>query len=646
MDNDGDRMLVVGQDESDKGPVDLNISDILDAICIADPAFDVPSVSGMPRPAHAAPAMPAVPAAPAAPTMPAHGHPAALAPAAAPTVRIVEQPASKALRFRYECEGRSAGSIPGVNSTSERKTYPTIEISGCNGNAIVVVSCVTKDHPYKPHPHNLVGRERCERGVCTVKAELSGDSTLVSFSNLGIQCVKRKDVDAALRTREELRVDPFKTGFSHRAQPQSIDLNAVRLCFQVFVTGERGKVRLALAPVVSDVIYDKKAMSDLHIARVSHCAGPAGGRMTMILLCEKVTGQDTAVVFFEKANEEVVWEAAATNVHVHKQAAIAFDIPPYRDPAPHDNVKVYLQLKRVTDNARSNAVDFEYTATPDVVNSKRKKPLSPFAQNITFKMDVGGQIKTEPRESPSYVRSPAQHAYPPYEQQWGMEMPQQLGVAGPSPGAQYHAQGMSWMEQSYLQVAPQLQPHSPGVQSPLSPAMPHHHLALPHHSPAMGHVSPGMGQMSPAMGHVSPVMGHVSPGMGHVSPGMGHVSPGMGHVSPGMGQMSPGMGQVSPAMGHVSPGMGHVSPQLNHGQGQYMQNMGQQALIQELEATSTSTPSLSKLLEVQGQAEGEEMRLSSDLSFPMCGADLSDSLRDLSTKDLLSNADWPPHGGG
>lgn len=45
-----------------------------------------------------------------------------------PSIRIVEQPASKALRFRYECEGRSAGSIPGVNSTPENKTYPTIKV--------------------------------------------------------------------------------------------------------------------------------------------------------------------------------------------------------------------------------------------------------------------------------------------------------------------------------------------------------------------------------------------------------------------------------------------------------------------------------------------------------------------------------------
>ena len=47
------------------------------------------------------------------------------------TARIVilEQPASKALRFRYECEGRSAGSIPGVNSTPENKTFPTIQVN-------------------------------------------------------------------------------------------------------------------------------------------------------------------------------------------------------------------------------------------------------------------------------------------------------------------------------------------------------------------------------------------------------------------------------------------------------------------------------------------------------------------------------------
>jgi hypothetical protein len=31
------------------------------------------------------------------------------------------------------------------------------------------------------------------------------------FSNLGVQCVKKRDIEEALRTREEIRVDPFRS---------------------------------------------------------------------------------------------------------------------------------------------------------------------------------------------------------------------------------------------------------------------------------------------------------------------------------------------------------------------------------------------------------------------------------------------------
>lgn len=73
----------------------------------------------------------------------------------------------------------------------------------------MVVSCVTKDSPYRPHPHNLVGKEGCSRGVCTLKM----NSDTISFSNLGIQCVKKKDIEDALKVREEIRVDPFRSKF-------------------------------------------------------------------------------------------------------------------------------------------------------------------------------------------------------------------------------------------------------------------------------------------------------------------------------------------------------------------------------------------------------------------------------------------------
>lgn len=33
----------------------------------------------------------------------------------------------------------------------------------------------------------------------------------VTFANLGIQCVKKKDIEEALKVREEIRVDPFRS---------------------------------------------------------------------------------------------------------------------------------------------------------------------------------------------------------------------------------------------------------------------------------------------------------------------------------------------------------------------------------------------------------------------------------------------------
>ncbi|KAH8412150.1 hypothetical protein KR009_000110 [Drosophila setifemur] len=278
-----------------------------------------------------------------------------------PYVKITEQPAGKALRFRYECEGRSAGSIPGVNSTPENKTYPTIEIVGYKGRAVVVVSCVTKDTPYRPHPHNLVGKEGCKKGVCTL--EINSETMRAVFSNLGIQCVKKKDIEAALKAREEIRVDPFKTGFSHRFQPSSIDLNSVRLCFQVFMESEqKGRFTSPLPPVVSEPIFDKKAMSDLVICRLCSCSATVLGNTQIILLCEKVAKEDISVRFFEEKNGQSVWEAFGDFQHtdVHKQTAITFKTPRYQTLDITEPAKVFIQLRRPSDGVTSEALPFEY----------------------------------------------------------------------------------------------------------------------------------------------------------------------------------------------------------------------------------------------------------------------------------------------
>ena len=70
-----------------------------------------------------------------------------------------------------------------------------------------------------------------KKGVCS--QEINTSDMTAQFTNLGIQCVKKKESPDSLKIREEIRVDPFKQGFAHRNS--GMNLNAVRLCFQVFL---------------------------------------------------------------------------------------------------------------------------------------------------------------------------------------------------------------------------------------------------------------------------------------------------------------------------------------------------------------------------------------------------------------------------
>lgn len=320
-------------------------------------------------------------------------------------VKIIEQPAPKALRFRYLCEGRSAGSIPGISSTPENKTFPAIQVVGYQGRAVVVVSCVTKDQPYRPHPHNLVGREGCKRGVCTL--EIPTETMSIQFCNLGIQCVKKKEIETALRLREEIRVDPFRTGFNHRNQPTSIDLNSVRLCFQVFLEGEKkGKFTVPLPPVVSEPVYDKKTASDLVIVKLSHCVSAADGdRPEIIMLCEKITKEDIQIRFYEERDGMLIWEdfGEFQPAQVHKQVAICFKPPRYHNSEISDPTKVFIQLRRPSDGATSEPIPFQFLPILPVIDKKRKRAKLDSLLNLTNEMALGGNspflnIKMEPRE--------------------------------------------------------------------------------------------------------------------------------------------------------------------------------------------------------------------------------------------------------
>lgn len=64
-------------------------------------------------------------------------------------------------------------------------------------------------NPSRAHPHKLVGKDMCSQGVCTLK--LNNETMTATFANLGIQCVKKKDIDESMRERERIRVDPFRS---------------------------------------------------------------------------------------------------------------------------------------------------------------------------------------------------------------------------------------------------------------------------------------------------------------------------------------------------------------------------------------------------------------------------------------------------
>uniref|UniRef100_A0A8C6SDM0 V-rel avian reticuloendotheliosis viral oncogene homolog B n=1 Tax=Neogobius melanostomus TaxID=47308 RepID=A0A8C6SDM0_9GOBI len=292
-----------------------------------------------------------------------------------PALVVVEEPKDRGMRFRYECEGRSAGSILGASSTDSSKTQPAIEIQGPIDHikkVKVTASLVTKDIPHRPHPHCLVGKD-CPHGsgICVVSFNPHGNRRH-SFANLGIQCVRRKELEASLQKRRSQNIDPFQTG--HSKGIEDIDMNAVRLCFQCELEWEDGK-KDCLKPVVSKPIYDKKATttSQLKITRLNLDRGPCTGKTEVYMLCDKVQKDDIEIIFRRdswKANGEFA------QTDVHRQVGIVFKTPPYQDQSISEEVEVDLCLRRVSDQMESEPVNFTYVPrNPDPYEVKRKRKI-------------------------------------------------------------------------------------------------------------------------------------------------------------------------------------------------------------------------------------------------------------------------------
>ncbi|KAK7901280.1 hypothetical protein WMY93_018049 [Mugilogobius chulae] len=255
-----------------------------------------------------------------------------------PEVQIFEQPKQRGMRFRYRVEGRSAGSIPGERSSDNNRTYPSIQILNYCGKGKVRVSLVSKSEPYKPHPHDLVGK--------TVKTESTRPSLdLIAESSL---------------PREQL------------LQTEEYDLNVVRLCIQVYLQDESGQFTRALNPIVTNPIYDNRSpnTAELRICRVNRNSGSVKGQDEIFLLCDKV--QKGAFLLGGRLGGQ----GFVSQADVHRQVAIVFKTPAYYKLSITESVGVQMQLRRPSDQEVSEPIDFRYLPDdkdPYGYNEKKRK---------------------------------------------------------------------------------------------------------------------------------------------------------------------------------------------------------------------------------------------------------------------------------
>ncbi|XP_041107435.1 proto-oncogene c-Rel [Polyodon spathula] len=288
-----------------------------------------------------------------------------------PSVQMLEEPKQRGMRFRYKCEGRSAGSIPGERSADNNRSFPSIQILNYYGKGKVLVSLVTKSVPYRPHPHDLVGKD-CKDGY--YEAEFGPERSVISFQNLGIQCVRRREVKEAIVFRIAKCINPFNVPKEQLLKTEEYDLNVVRLCFQVYLQDECGHYTRALPPIVSNPIYDNRApnTAELRICRVNKNYGGVKGGEEIFLLCDKVQKDDIEVRFFTQS-----WEGKGSfsQADVHRQVAIVFKTPPF-----HTNITtpviVQMQLRRPSDQEVSEPMDFRYlpdNTDPHHFQEKKRK---------------------------------------------------------------------------------------------------------------------------------------------------------------------------------------------------------------------------------------------------------------------------------
>lgn len=161
-------------------------------------------------------------------------------------------------------------------------------------------------------------------------------------------------------------IHPKTVGWDHMKSPQTMNLHAVRLCFQVFfMNGKQGKC--SYRPIISNPIKDKKKSGRPKIQEISTTSSSVFGGDRIMIFCDKVQKDDIQIIFYE---EDSHWKHEVVPDKVHHQVGIVFKTPPYKDLDIYEVKKVYMKLYRPSDKEASDGIPFEYIPSE---KSKKKK---------------------------------------------------------------------------------------------------------------------------------------------------------------------------------------------------------------------------------------------------------------------------------
>ncbi|XP_058466428.1 nuclear factor NF-kappa-B p110 subunit [Malaya genurostris] len=358
-----------------------------------------------------------------------------------PHLVILEQPVDK-FRFRYQSEMHGThGSLMGVHTEKSKKTFPSVELRGFQGEAKIRCSLYQVDPAKRAaHSHHLVIKsgeiDLNDPHDIDVNAETG---YVAMFQGMGIiHTAKRYISDELHKKIKKQRVVEMNRELTLREEHQleketaemakTMNLNQVCLCFQAFqVDPSSGQWSQLCEPVYSNAINNMKSAltGELKICRLSSTVGSVDGGEEVFMFVEKVCKNNIKIRFYELDEfDQEIWQGwgSFSEADVHHQYAIAFKTPAYHNKDITEPVEVFMQLFRPRDKCQSEPVPFKFKPRSGMMalaNQSRKR------QRVH-----SGNVSSEiPTVVPNEI-APGPSRLPPLHQPFPMVQAQGLPESG------------------------------------------------------------------------------------------------------------------------------------------------------------------------------------------------------------------------